>query len=476
MGNSKKYLEITLLFVIDIISIILTFGIAFLFRKVALPKIYPSQLIPLTPDNISFSVWILLVWIFFFYYEKLYTKRFSFWDEMKALWTVAFLSTIGALVIVSVGKLSHIASRSLIMLTGVASLFILPLVRINSQKLLRNFGIFKRRVIIVGAGDLGRLSLKALRRESNFGYEVIGFIDDDTTAERIIDGIKVHRGIKYLERYIRKCKISDIFLTTPESGGDTIQELINRVQFMVERVLFVPDLQSIPVIGTEIHHFFNEQIFSLEIKNNLKKSYNLFVKRMFDILAGCTLLVIFCLPMIILALVIILESPGSAFFTQQRIGRAGKYFKVFKFRTMYKDAEGRLKELLARDEDAQKDWKTYRKLRNDPRVTRIGSFLRKTSLDELPQLFNVLKGEMSLVGPRPVTQEEISLYYRRMQELCLSVPPGITGLWQVSGRNNTNYNFRVALDTWYVRNWSLWLDIVILLKTVKIVLEGEGAY
>src|SRR5208283_872396 len=438
MGNSKKYLEITLLFVIDIISIILTFGIAFLFRKIALPKIYPSQLIPLTPDNISFSVWIVLVWIFFFYYEKLYTKRFSFWDEMKALWKVAFLSTVGALVIVSVGKLSHIASRSLIMLTGVASLFILPLVRINLQKLLRNFGLFKRRVIIVG--------------------------------------IKVHRGINYLERYIRKCKISDIFLTTPESGRDKIQELINRVQFMVERVLFVPDLQSIPVIGTEIHHFFNEQIFSLEIKNNLKKSYNLFVKRMFDILAGCTLLVIFSLPMMILALVIILESPGSAFFTQQRIGRAGKYFRVFKFRTMYKDAEGRLKELLARDEDAQKDWKTYRKLRNDPRVTRIGSFLRKTSLDELPQLFNVLKGEMSLVGPRPVTQEEISLYYRRMQELCLSVPPGITGLWQVSGRNNTNYNFRVALDTWYVRNWSLWLDIVILLKTVRIVLEGEGAY
>ena len=476
MGNSKKYLEITLLFVIDIISIILTFGIAFLFRKIALPKIYPSQLIPLTPDNISFSVWIVLVWIFFFYYEKLYTKRFSFWDEMKALWKVAFLSTVGALVIVSVGKLSHIASRSLIMLTGVASLFILPLVRINLQKLLRNFGLFKRRVIIVGAGHLGRLSLKALRREANFGYEVIGFIDDDTTAERIIDGIKVHRGINYLERYIRKCKISDIFLTTPESGRDKIQELINRVQFMVERVLFVPDLQSIPVIGTEIHHFFNEQIFSLEIKNNLKKSYNLFVKRMFDILAGCTLLVIFSLPMMILALVIILESPGSAFFTQQRIGRAGKYFRVFKFRTMYKDAEGRLKELLARDEDAQKDWKTYRKLRNDPRITRIGSFLRKTSLDELPQLFNVLKGEMSLVGPRPVTQEEISLYYRRMQELCLSVPPGITGLWQVSGRNNTNYNFRVALDTWYVRNWSLWLDIVILLKTVRIVLEGEGAY
>ena len=146
-----------------------------------------------------------------------------------------------------------------------------------------------------------------------------------------------------------------------------------------------------------------------------------------------------------------------------------------KFRTMYHDAQERLQEILDNNPQASAEWEKYHKLSNDPRITSIGKLLRKTSLDELPQLFNVLQGNMSLVGPRPVTKEEIEKHYKENADFCLSVPPGMTGLWQVSGRSNSSYKQRITLDTWYVRNWNIWLDIVILFKTVRVVIKKEGA-
>ncbi|HPO95417.1 MAG TPA: sugar transferase, partial [Elusimicrobiales bacterium] len=145
-----------------------------------------------------------------------------------------------------------------------------------------------------------------------------------------------------------------------------------------------------------------------------------------------------------------------------------------KFRTMYIDADEKLKEILAKDLEKKKEWETYWKLKDDPRVTKIGNFLRKTSLDELPQIFNVLKGEMSLIGPRPYLPREWD-YIKSESNIIHALPPGITGLWQVSGRNNEDYNFRITMDSWYVKNWNLWLDIVILFKTVKAVIKREGA-
>lgn len=161
---------------------------------------------------------------------------------------------------------------------------------------------------------------------------------------------------------------------------------------------------------------------------------------------------------------------GPALFGQPRIGREGQLFTCLKFRTMRVDAEAALERLLATDAQAAAEWEAYRKLRNDPRITRVGAFLRKTSLDELPQLFNVLLGEMSLVGPRPRLPDEPACFYYK------AVRPGLTGLWQVSGRNLLSYEDRISLDVWYVRNWNLWYDIAILFKTVKVVLFREGAY
>jgi undecaprenyl-phosphate galactose phosphotransferase len=177
----------------------------------------------------------------------------------------------------------------------------------------------------------------------------------------------------------------------------------------------------------------------------------------------------------VIALLIKSGTPGYAVYAQERIGENGRPFRCYKFRTMYKDAEEKLQDILSRDEAIRVEWESNWKLRDDPRITKIGKFLRKTSLDELPQIFNVMKGEMSIVGPRPYLPREKSDIDDNIH-IITSAKPGITGLWQVSGRSNTGYRYRIKLDTWYVMNWSLWLDIVIILKTIKVVLNAEGAY
>jgi len=172
---------------------------------------------------------------------------------------------------------------------------------------------------------------------------------------------------------------------------------------------------------------------------------------------------------------LIRKSGGAALYSHERIGRYGNSFNCLKFRSMRADADKVLGDLLKNDPKARAEWEKDFKLKNDPRITPVGHFLRRTSLDELPQLFNVLRGEMSLVGPRPVVEEELKRYQDNVH-YYLQVRPGMTGLWQVSGRNDTSYVERVSLDSWYVQNWSLWYDIAILFKTIDIVLNRKGAY
>jgi undecaprenyl-phosphate galactose phosphotransferase len=182
------------------------------------------------------------------------------------------------------------------------------------------------------------------------------------------------------------------------------------------------------------------------------------------------------LPLIgILGVIIRMETPGLSIYAHERIGKNGRGFRCYKFRTMHKDAEEKLKGMLEDNEQLRSEWENSWKLKEDPRVTRIGYFLRKSSLDELPQIFNVLKGEMSLVGPRPYLPRERMDIEENIQIIC-SAKPGITGLWQVSGRSDTHYKYRVKLDAWYVMNWSLWLDIAIIFKTIRVVLQSKGAY
>ena len=211
----------------------------------------------------------------------------------------------------------------------------------------------------------------------------------------------------------------------------------------------------------------------LTLADNLSRPLSRFVKRSFDlVVAGAALAVLS--PFFVALSALIRRDGGPAFYGHTRIGEECRSFKCLKFRTMRTDGDTILRELLEKDPAAREEWERDQKLRNDPRITPVGHFLRKTSLDELPQLLNVLRGEMSLVGPRPVTRAEVRRYGEDA-EYYLAAKPGITGLWQVSGRNNTTYMRRVQLDAWYVKNWSLWQDIAIMFKTFPAVLLRRGA-
>jgi undecaprenyl-phosphate galactose phosphotransferase len=228
---------------------------------------------------------------------------------------------------------------------------------------------------------------------------------------------------------------------------------------------------EVPVFTLEVVGLFEDRLVLLRVPNNLLKPWNVLVKRTLDLGLG-GVLALFALPVVaIAALAVKLDSPGPAFHTEPRVGRGGRKFPCFKLRTMYLDASERLAAHLVADPQAREEWERYRKLRRyDPRVTRVGRFLRRWSLDELPQLWNVLRGEMSLVGPRPYLPEETELL---SGDGMLDVPPGLTGLWQVSGRNALDFQTRQLLDRWYVSNWTPWLDLFILLRTPPAILRGE---
>lgn len=198
------------------------------------------------------------------------------------------------------------------------------------------------------------------------------------------------------------------------------------------------------------------------------------IKRIFDFLGALVILIIIS-PFILYLIYKVSRDGGPAFYGHERIGRNGQTFKCYKFRSMIINSKEVLDELLKNDENAKEEWNATFKLKNDPRITKIGQFLRKTSLDELPQLWNVIKGEMSLVGPRPIIAEELERYGDKV-DYYLCVRPGMTGSWQVSGRSDVSYDERVALDVDYVTNWHFWGDIIILFKTISVVFTRDGAY
>ncbi|EPM1741806.1 undecaprenyl-phosphate galactose phosphotransferase WbaP, partial [Escherichia coli] len=247
--------------------------------------------------------------------------------------------------------------------------------------------------------------------------------------------------------------------------------------FMIKGYRFVsviPTLRGMPLDSTDMSFIFSHEVMIFRVQQNLAKLSSRIIKRLFDIL-GSIFIISILSPLLLYISVKVKKDGGPSIYGHERVGKGGKSFKCLKFRSMVINSKEVLDELLASDPEAKREWDATFKLKNDPRVTKIGGFLRRTSLDELPQLFNVLKGEMSLVGPRPIITAELERYNEEVDYYLLS-KPGMTGLWQVSGRSDVDYETRVYLDAWYVKNWSMWNDIAILFKTVGVVLKKDGAY
>ncbi|MCG2724966.1 MAG: undecaprenyl-phosphate galactose phosphotransferase WbaP [Elusimicrobia bacterium] len=467
----KNRFGLLLLFLSDISALAIFFYISVFLRINLLPKL--SSSLPTFNQNLETYWWIFIVWPVVMIYKDGYSKRFAFWDEIKFLTKSSFFALIAIFAILFISKKGPEFSRTLILTMAAIAFPLFPLIRPFFKKILFTLGLMKRKVLIAGSGIAAETALKAIKHEPNLGYEIAGFIDDNP-RQKEIGGFKVRRGLAQIERYIRRAGIHDVIVAKPELKKDELAKLINHIQHKAENTLYMPDIKGIAVSGTELRYFFQEQAMVLEIKNNLAKPLNYISKRLVDYVSAVFISIILLIPMLAIALIIKLTSKGPAIYTQNRIGKNGKLFHCYKFRTMYQDAEERLKNILATEPEAKKEWEKYWKLKNDPRTTEAGKFLRKTSLDELPQLLNILKGEMSLIGPRPYLPREWE-FIKEESPIIHALPPGITGLWQVSGRNNQSYEYRISMDSWYVKNWDLWLDIMIQFKTVGVVLKRDGA-
>jgi exopolysaccharide biosynthesis polyprenyl glycosylphosphotransferase len=275
--------------------------------------------------------------------------------------------------------------------------------------------------------------------------------------------------IDTLKDYVQNHLVDYIYVALPMRAEKKMQLILSECRTLGSQIFLVPDIYSFMLLNAEI-----ESIGDMLILNfNPRKK----VKRLFDVVFSSLFLLI-TLPIgIIIAILIKLEDGGPVFYGHSRITEAGRKFKCLKFRTMHVDADKRLSELLASDASLRKEWQRSFKLKNDPRITKVGRFLRKTSLDELPQFINVLKGEMSVVGARPIVTKELYDYYKEAGNLYCSANPGITGLWQIGKRSDTeDYAERVKLDQWYVLNNTFWLDMKIIMKTAWCMIKGKGAY
>lgn len=294
-------------------------------------------------------------------------------------------------------------------------------------------------------------------------------IIDDNQVGKWYDGIPVVATYDNMYQYATEQVVDEVFINVPYDTGESLAKVVNRFE----------DMGATVHVSIEILNKFDDYHKSFNMMGNIpvvtfsNQHYDwkmMLIKRLMDIAGGIVGLLITGVITIILAPPLLIESPGPLFFSQKRVGKNGRFFKIYKFRSMYRDAEQRKKELESRNEMNGLMFK----MKDDPRITKVGKFIRKTSIDEFPQFYNVLKGDMSLVGTRPPTVDEFR-QYEAHQKRRLSAKPGITGLWQVSGRNNIkDFEDVVKLDVQYIDNWSLGLDIKILLKTIKVVFEKGG--
>ncbi len=404
--------------------------------------------------------------VLWFHHTGHYSVRMPFWLEgKKIVGTLMFATVIdGFLQFAS----KQDASRLWLMSAWAVAALGIVVLRIVLRGAMRRRGAWQVPTLLVGAGVTAQEARAALQSEPGLGYEITAQVKDlpdaFLQAGRSWEALCARHDVDYIV----------VALDGAELGraGQPLSQLTREaVPFAV-----APPLGNLPVLGMMPQYFFNHNIMLLARRSGLEQPLPRFIKRSFDIVASGVALLALSPLFLSLALLVRLDG-GSALFPNRRVGMDGKRFGCLKFRSMVPESDKVLRQYLnVAGPAVREEWHLYKKLRGeDPRVTRIGRLLRKTSLDELPQLLNVLKGDMSLVGPRPILPSELDEYDNDIAHYY-RVRPGITGLWQVSGRNEVTYAQRVQMDSWYVRNWSLWHDIVILCKTVPVLLKRRGAY
>lgn len=399
-----------------------------------------------------------------------HTKReivetFEIWEVLKSI----ALAT--CIVVVSLYALRMENFPRSILLIGTGLMMILlttwrVMKRVFVEYLVAN-GYNNFNVVIIGAGKVGKTLYQEIRKRPSLGLKVIGFLDDFKEGEVVEGGPQVIGKISDFAKIVRSEFIDQAFIATHQDSLGFLK-LLKKAQEVNVSIRVIPhgfefmsrDFLKYNIGFVPVLEYSNQSIYRKQ-----------FGKRMFDFFAGLILNIV-CLPIYIgVAILIKMDSPGPIFYASKRYGRGGKMFNMYKFRSMVTNADDLLQEYKEKNEV---DGPIF-KMRSDPRITKLGRILRKYSIDELPQLVNVLKGDMSLVGPRPLPIEQVQKEdFKQLRRL--EVRPGITGLWQIRGRSDISFKRLIRWDIWYINNWSFWLDLNILLQTIPVVCKGKGAY
>ncbi len=426
---------------IDIFVIFISLFLAYLVRNILEDTFGGTDSYTLSNYTGFYPLYIITITLLT--YEGIYNHRYDFWHESRVILKSLIFSFSIILAYLALTKSIQDYSRAVIIFSFLFMSFLLPLSKNISKKVLFKLGLWKRSAKVYG-NDL------FLQKEI-FGNHYLGYVEATGHAPKTV------------------------FINSYNEDLDTLKQIINQEIGESHEVIFIPLMDDYDLTHSHIYRLSNTRTNLIVFQNRLKSRYRVWAKKFSDLLMSIIILPLLTPVLLFIAYKIRKEEPNSSIlFKQERLGQDGKIFVCYKFRTMFEESDKKLNTYLQEHPEEVGFYARYHKYQNDPRITKIGNVLRSTSLDELPQIFNVFKNEMSFIGPRPYMLNEKEKIGEDI-DTVLTVKPGITGLWQVSGRSDVDFHSRVELDVWYIRNWNLWMDLVILLKTVKTVLVRDGA-
>ena len=454
----------------DLMAVMLSFGWGFF-----LVRLYYF----IYPGHINFKSFVtywpyLPVFILVFQIANLYPGiSLAPSEEMKRFCIGSVFAYGGIIMSRFIEKESWDAINTAFIISCVFSTIILLTIRSITHWFLHKTRLGGIPTVIYGSGSTGKLVVECLLGSIRNGYIPALILDDNPLGEDEYMNIPIIHNTSVGPEIVSRYNVKMAIVAMPELEPNKLKLLINSSVSAFRYNVIIPNFFNISNIWMSVRDF--DGILGFETSNKLKLKWNLGIKRFMDlsvVLVGGLIIMPFLL---LIALLIKINSPGPVFYKHKRLGKSGRHFYAYKFRSMVVDSEKRLQEMLENDPEIRAEWEKNHKLQNDPRITSIGKLLRRTSMDEFPQLINILKGEMSLIGPRPIVDDEVEKYGEDYERI-FSIKPGLSGLWQVSGRSNTNYHERVAYDTYYLQSWSVWLDLWIIFKTFGVVIKGRGAY
>ena len=458
-----------IVFLLDVVLSVITFILCFYGRNFFLPEESGDLYSHLFIIPLLLALLIGFLSYFGAYDGPRYTSIVSYsWAILRAM-----ILAIGVLLALLFFLNIQYVSRFVILAFSVADFAVLLVVRIIIKNyFIRSIKSGKHclRILIIGTGERAKDIAHELQKQSEWGIQVIGHLDPDPKrVGQSIDGKPVIGTIADISKCLKEYIVDEVIIAIPRSMLEDAEPIAFACEEEGIKLRFMADVFRLQVARISLALVGNLPLLTLEPVAQDKDI--LLIKRLFDFTVTLASMPVILPVMVLIAIAIKLDSPGPIFFIQQRVGLRKHLFPMYKFRSMHKNAEEMLKEIEHMNEAEGPIFK----MTNDPRITRVGKFIRKTSLDELPQLINVLKGDMSLVGPRPMSIRDVELFDRGIQRKRFSVKPGITCIWQISGRSNLPFDKWLELDLEYIDNWSFWLDLKILLKTIPAVLQSKGA-